>query len=395
MVAWGEGKRGMALPLGLLVAAIVILVGLYVHFNGPVPEEGGPQDNLFQEGVPTSCADCHVTLAADLSSPVFEFNASVHFSEFVTCVDCHGGDPTDRTILGAMSPQKGYIGAPNKTVSSETCGNCHSVPAAQYRSGVHDAAIAEGDEGSASCVDCHGAHLILPASDEESSIYPTAEPGTCGGCHSEELSSYQEGIHWQRIQEGNLEGATCSDCHRAHDILPVKDETSSVHPKNEPRTCAACHSNPAVVTPWYYGIKTDRLQSYQESYHSRALKFGDERVATCSDCHESHAARAATDPESSVYPDNLPETCGKCHATEYSHTIAQGLVHDRETAHDAELRWQKERLTPAQKAYYLGPFDLGYYVPLFFQILIPSVLLFLLAVVALENFRTYQEGRKK
>jgi len=133
----------------------------------------------------------------------------------------------------------------------------------------------------------------------------------------------------------------------------------------------------------------------KESFHSRALKYGDERVATCSDCHENHDVRVATDPASSVNQANLPKTCGQCHTTNYSERIAQGLVHDREAAHSGELRWDRDGMTPAQESYYLGPFDLGFWVPLFFQILIPSVLLTLLLVVILGNVRTVLEEKRK
>jgi len=118
---------------------------------------------------------------------------------------------------------------------------------------------------------------------------------------------HEEGAHWRRVLE-DLQGATCSDCHRSHDILPRDDPASSMHPRREPATCAACHSSAASISGWYYGVKTDRLGTYQESYHSRALKYGDERVATCTDCHEDHAVRAATDRASAIHPDNLPRS---------------------------------------------------------------------------------------
>ena len=374
---------------GLLLALATIAFLLLMSEEPPVERPDEPE---YQEGVPTSCSDCHANLPQNLSQPVLDFNASVHYTEFVTCVDCHGGDPTATSLIDAMSPDRGYIGIPDKVTLNAQCSGCHSIQGAEYRSGVHEEALRQGNLSSASCADCHGVHRILPVEDANSTVHPLREPSTCGTCHPGAAAEYGEGVHWRRVQD-DLQGATCIDCHRSHDILPKEDAASSVNVDNEAGTCARCHSGAASISGWYYGVKTDRLQTYQESFHSRALKYGDDRVATCSDCHENHDARAATNPASTVHPDNLPRTCGQCHTTNYSERIAQGLVHDRETAHSGELRWDQDGLTPAQRSYYLGPFDLGFWVPVFFQILIPSVLIMLLLVVILGNVRTHLEEK--
>jgi hypothetical protein len=49
------------------------------------------------------------------------------------------------------------------------------------------------------------------------------------------------------------------------------------------------------------------------SFHGQASALGFVRVATCSDCHDAHGARAAADPASQVHPANLVTTCGRCH----------------------------------------------------------------------------------
>ena len=36
-------------------------------------------------------------------------------------------------------------------------------------------------------------------------------------------------------------GAKCSDCHGAHDILPLSDPDSKMAPGNRIATCASCH----------------------------------------------------------------------------------------------------------------------------------------------------------
>jgi predicted CXXCH cytochrome family protein len=41
---------------------------------------------------------------------------------------------------------------------------------------------------------------------------------------------------------------------------------------------------------------------------------GDDKVATCTDCHGDHGILPAIDPRSPVYPANVPNTCGQCHS---------------------------------------------------------------------------------
>lgn len=54
--------------------------------------------------------------------------------------------------------------------------------------------------------------------------------------------------------------------------------------------------------------------SYPDSVHGRAyLERGVGEVAKCWDCHGKHNIRAYTDPESTVYRKNIPQTCTSCH----------------------------------------------------------------------------------
>ena len=77
----------------------------------------------------------------------------------------------------------------------------------------------------------------------------------CGGCHSDEqkmrpynlpvdqLALYQLSGHGVRLAKGDTRVAVCSDCHGAHDILPVNDTRSLDYPLNIARTCGQCHGD--------------------------------------------------------------------------------------------------------------------------------------------------------
>ena len=55
------------------------------------------------------------------------------------------------------------------------------------------------------------------------------------------------------------------------------------------------------------------IETYRDTYHGQVTELGFARVATCSDCHGTHAIHAPTDPASTVSPQRIVETCRKCH----------------------------------------------------------------------------------
>jgi hypothetical protein len=75
-----------------------------------------------------------------------------------------------------------------------------------------------------------------------------------------------------------------------------------------------------------YGLPANRLASYAGSYHGLAHRLGEVTVANCASCHGAHAILPSTDPRSSIYPANIPKTCGKCHPRA-SANFAKGHVH--------------------------------------------------------------------
>jgi len=58
-----------------------------------------------------------------------------------------------------------------------------------------------------------------------------------------------------------------------------------------------------------------RWRPTKESYHGVAYKFGSAATATCVECHGHHDIRGSDDPQSRIYPANIPKTCGQagCH----------------------------------------------------------------------------------
>jgi formate dehydrogenase gamma subunit len=62
-----------------------------------------------------------------------------------------------------------------------------------------------------------------------------------------------------------------------------------------------------------YGLPTGRLATFIDSYHGLKSRAGDIHVANCASCHGVHRILPSYEPTSTIYPDNLQETCGECH----------------------------------------------------------------------------------
>ena len=78
--------------------------------------------------------------------------------------------------------------------------------------------------------------------------------------------------------------------------------------------CGSCHKEGTPVTQTYDIPQDKILEHYSESMHGEGLfKRGLTVVAVCIDCHTAHNVLPHTDPRSSIYRDNIPQLCKRCH----------------------------------------------------------------------------------
>ncbi len=244
------------------------------------------------------------------------------------CPECHGAHDTRRPD----DPQSRV----HRRNLPDTCATCHAdrrvtsehgLPATTvtlYRESVHGRLQAEGQQDAATCSDCHGVHVILPASDPRSGVNRHNVPHTCAQCHEDVYAQYKASIHGQAVAAGNQDAPVCTDCHGEHTIRRPTEEASSVHPLHVAQTCSGCHANEALNER--YGLPPARLSTYARSYHGVANRYGDPTVADCASCHEAHLVLPSDDPRSSVNPANVPETCGQCHEGATAN-FAKGTIH--------------------------------------------------------------------
>lgn len=121
-------------------------------------------------------------------------------------------------------------------------------------------------------------------------------------------------------------GLSCSGCHGGSPT--DEDMTDAIYshwPDRDTRQASrawipafctdACHSSPGVMRRFNPELPVDQMLKYRESRHGVALLTrGSQRAAQCVSCHGVHGIRRPDSPQSTVFPANVPATCGRCHA---------------------------------------------------------------------------------
>ena len=139
------------------------------------------------------------------------------------------------------------------------------------------------------------------------------------------LKEVVEDVHFRR-------GISCAGCHGGDPTADlghahVKEWPEKDRQKNRAwvvQFCARCHSDPAMMHEFNQALPTDQLAKFKESPHGhRLLDLHDDRAPSCVSCHGVHGIRPAKDPQSKVYAQRVPETCGTCHSNP---TIMAGIT---------------------------------------------------------------------
>ena len=261
----------------------------------------------------TECTSCH--------EQGQKLTQSAHAS--LTCDTCH--DSHDKVPHPADIPKP-------------QCTTCHADQAGDYANGVHGLARKAGNEGAPDCSLCHGsAHELLPP---KSQAFRAAVPDTCGMCHSEVVEQYRASVHGQALARGITQAPLCTDCHGEHKIIKHTSSSSPVNTANIRDTCGNCHGD--LLLTRKFGLPSDRLVSFDASFHGLAAKAGSQTVANCASCHGVHNILPSSDPKSTINAKNLPKTCGQCHpgaGTRFAISQVHVAVGNSEPA---ALRWVRQ-----------------------------------------------------
>ncbi len=295
-----------------------------------------------------SCLECHRDLGGKYLDIANQWEGSVHATHDVTCADCHGGDPGASEKVAAKSPEAGYIGTPARSVIPALCGSCHADPEKMhpyelpvdqlrdYEESVHGQRLAQEDENTATCYDCHGGHAVKDMADPTSSVHPRNLPATCAYCHADEermkpygiatdqYDLYQKSVHGiALLEEQNLEAPSCPTCHSSHGAaLPGYTEAIDV--------CGQCHS----MSEEYYLI----------GGHRRGREKGSE-APRCINCH----GRYDVGPSSlDLFVGDEPRHCGSCHAPDSLERKAIDEIYQTLAGASQALQTAEEALSEAR-----------------------------------------------
>lgn len=177
-----------------------------------------------------------------------------------------------------------------------------------------------------------------------------AEPvqDSCSTCHSEigidrlgqPVEDFRNDIHLAK-------GFRCVSCHGGDPtnptigaMEPARGYIGKPRPKEIARVCGRCHSDARFMGRYNPVLRVDQVTEYYTSAHGRRLEeFSDPKVATCVSCHTAHSIRSSRDPQSSVYPLRLGQTCGSCHA-DADYMEGYSIPTDQLSEYEQSIHWE-------------------------------------------------------
>ncbi|MCE9614967.1 MAG: cytochrome b/b6 domain-containing protein [Lentisphaerae bacterium] len=209
-------------------------------------------------------------------------------------------------MLMALTSATGSTAATvDEDLVNDACFTCHND--AETAPLVVPERYAQSAHGGLQCVQCHRDIAEIPHAEK-------LAPVDCSVCHKIESEVYLQSDHGRAVSRGADVAAHCRDCHGAgHSILGATVPESPIYRTNIVSTCAVCHADVEKMRQFKL-TQTAPVASYEASVHGQAgmSKIG-EMAATCTDCHGSHDLHRASHPNSKLFWQRIPETCGKCH----------------------------------------------------------------------------------
>lgn len=254
---------------------------------------------------PVDCSRCHEEIGQQYQRSKHGQLLAVNDPNAPTCKECHG----THHILGKHDPQSATFATNVPTL----CGGCHreGQKAAvrylgtqhqiiqHYRESIHGKGLLQsGLTVTATCTNCHTAHMILPHSDPQSTVNPKNLPGTCGVCHHGIQEQFEQSVHSRLMTKTDKDLPVCSDCHSAHTIRRTDNAGFQLEIMDK---CGRCHEQIA--------------KTYFDTYHGKVSRLGYTKTAKCYDCHGAHDILPVSNPRSHLSRANVVATCQKCHAT--------------------------------------------------------------------------------
>ena len=254
---------------------------------------------------PVDCSRCHVEVGQQYQQSKHGQLLAARDPNAPSCRDCHGThhildkhDPESKTFSTNVPNLCGSCHREGQKAALRYVGTQHEI-VQHYTESIHGKGLLRsGLTVTATCTNCHTAHMVLPRSDVQSTVNPKNLPATCGACHHGIQEQFEQSVHSRLITKTDKELPVCSDCHSAHTIRRTDDNGFMLDIMDK---CGRCHAEIA--------------KTYFDTYHGKVSRLGYTKTAKCYDCHGAHDILPVSDPRSHLSRANVVATCQKCHTT--------------------------------------------------------------------------------
>ncbi|MCK5821932.1 MAG: hypothetical protein KAH17_08595 [Bacteroidales bacterium] len=310
----------------------------YCHEDAAVEEWPHPERLK-----PVNCGNCHEGVMERFNTGIHGQALHLNAMYAPNCAECHG----KHNIKKGSDPSSPTY----KMNIPILCGKCHreGAPVARvykiaehnilenYSQDIHGIGLfKKGLIVSATCNDCHGAHLILPHTSPNSSISAKNIAKTCMACHTKIEEVHTKIIRGELWEDKPGAIPACTSCH-----IPHKVSSQNISPNIADVSCLKCHNKEDLQNSVHQNIRCVKCHSdvsinlhrpcetakrvdcsnchaetfklYSDSGHGKAKTENNPNAPYCTDCHGSHKTQTRYDNTSPTYRANIPQLCGDCH----------------------------------------------------------------------------------
>jgi len=305
---------------------------------------------------------------------VFYVNEDLHKASYhgkLNCSDCHEG--VDKI--------------PHTDAKKVDCGkSCHVIEPSTGKVFSHKAIVEDLKKST------HGV--------EGSRAKNKDDLPACRDCHANK--PYQLGFQGQTKSMAFLQ--VCHQCHEEQAwaerfFRHVNYRASIRRPSAEVvKLCSKCHANPGVMARH----KLDVIAGFQDTYHAKAIQYGDVEVANCLNCHapyalgfSPHRITSKRNKNSPTNADNKRATCSQsgCHI-EATKAFATGSKVHISPVKAASLMEEAEESADVARNREVFQARILHWIKLFYQILIAAVIGGLGGHRLLDLYATHRDSKK-
>ncbi len=263
-----------------------------------------PRSSISKQRIAQTCTQCHSQIEAVHQQVIRGELWEKQPHLIPACVDCHEPHKIRKVFY-------------TEGMADRDCMKCHGNPDLRLNRGgraislfVNYDALTRSRHSRTACVQCHTG--ATPT--HKRPCDTVAEKVDCSICHAEVVRQYQESTHGTLVAKGSPDAPACADCHGTHEVLGKNQPQSPTFSRNVPGLCANCHRTGQKAAVRAHSKETAIVEHYLDSIHGKGLtQSGLTVTANCADCHTAHHELPAADPRSSVFRDNVSQTCGRCH----------------------------------------------------------------------------------